>query len=69
MATHSSILALEIPSRGLEQRSLAGYSSQGHKIVGHNLETKQQQLDYNPHKGSNLVQCSYFPPSRIGPGT
>ena len=38
MATHSSILAWEIPG----QRSLAGYSPWGCR-VGHNLATKQQQ--------------------------
>ena len=39
MATHSSILAWRI--RG--QRSLEGYSPWGHKRVGYNLATKQQQ--------------------------
>ena len=42
MATHSSILAWE--SHG--QRSLAGYSQWGHKSVGDNLGTKQQQTEY-----------------------
>ena len=41
-ATHSSILAWEVPS----QRSLVGYSPWGHKGVGYDLATKQQQ---NPH--------------------
>ena len=40
MATHSSILAWEIP---MDKKSLAGYSSWGHKRVGHELATKQQQ--------------------------
>ena len=40
MATHSSILAWKIP---LDKKSLAGYSSWGHKRVGHDLATKQQQ--------------------------
>ena len=39
MATHSSILAWEIPWTG----SLVDYSPWGHKIVGHNLLTKQQK--------------------------
>ena len=38
MATHSSILAWEIPWT----ESLVGYSPWGHKRVGHNLVTKQQ---------------------------
>ena len=37
MATHSSILAWEIPG----QRSLAGYSPWGCKRVRHDLVTKQ----------------------------
>ena len=37
MATHSSILAWEIP-----QRSLVGYRPWDQKRVGHNLATKQQ---------------------------
>jgi len=36
MATRSSFLAWE-------ERSLEGYSSWGHKRVGHNLVTKQQK--------------------------
>ena len=40
MATHSSILAWEIP----RTEGLAGYSPWGHKRVGHNLATKQQQI-------------------------
>jgi len=36
---HSSILAWEMHG----QRSLAGYSPWGHKIVGHDLAAKQQQ--------------------------
>ena len=39
MATHSSILAWEIPWT----ESLVGYSPWGHKRVGHDLVTKQQQ--------------------------
>ena len=39
MATHSSILAWEIPWTG----SLVDYSPWGHKIVWHNLATKQQK--------------------------
>ena len=39
MATHSSILAGN--SHG--QRSLVGYNPWGHKRVGQDLETKQQQ--------------------------
>ena len=39
MATHSSIFAWEIPWT----ESLEGYSPWGHKRVGHDWETKQQQ--------------------------
>ena len=39
LATHSSILAWEIPC----QRSLVGYSPWGHKRVGHDLAKKQLQ--------------------------
>ena len=39
MATHSGILAWEIPRR----ESLLGYSQRALKRVGHNLGTKQQQ--------------------------
>ena len=39
MATHSSILAREIPS--IEESG--GLQSMGWQIVGHNLVTKQQQ--------------------------
>ena len=39
MATHSSILAWEIP-----WRSLVGYSPRGHKRDGHDWVTKQQQF-------------------------
>ena len=39
MATHSSILAWEI----LWRESLEGCSPWGHKRVGHDLATKQQQ--------------------------
>ena len=45
MATHSSILAWEIPWK----RSLAGYSPRITKRTGHDLETKQQQLLLNLH--------------------
>ena len=45
MATHSSILAWEIP---LGQRSLQGYSLWSLKRVAHNKMTKQQQyVGYN----------------------
>ena len=40
MATYSSIPAWEIHG----QRSLAGYSLWGHRRVGHDLATKQQQI-------------------------
>ena len=39
MATHSSILA----GNSYGQRSLVGYNPWGHKRVGQDLETKQQQ--------------------------
>ena len=39
MATHSSIL----PGKSQGQRSLMGYSPWGHKGVGHDRVTKQQQ--------------------------
>ena len=40
MATHSSILAWKTHG----QRSLLGYSPWGHKRVGHDLATKQQEV-------------------------
>ena len=40
MATHSSVLAWEVPWTG----SLVGYSPWGRKRVGHALVTKQQKL-------------------------
>ena len=43
MATHYSILAWEIPWT----ESLVAYSSWGHKKVGHDIATKQQQQNYN----------------------
>ena len=48
MATHSSIFAWEIP---WTERRLMGYSPWGRKRVGHDLETKQQQMKPS---GSNL---------------
>ena len=39
MATHSSILVWEIP----QTEALEVYSPWGHKRVGHNFTTKQQQ--------------------------
>ena len=39
MATHSSIL----PEKSYGQRGLVGYSPWGHKRVGHDLVTEQQQ--------------------------
>ena len=44
MATHSSILAWEIPWTGDLDRNLAGHSPQGHRIRL-DLVTKQQQCD------------------------
>ena len=44
MATHSSILAWNIPWRGTWQGTIHG----GHKRVGHNLMTKQQQWMNSP---------------------
>ena len=46
MATHSRILAWEIPWKFLGKRSLAGYSPWGHKRVGNDLATKQQKNYY-----------------------
>ena len=47
MATHSSILffftPVFLPGECHGQRSLAVFSPQGHKRVGHLLATKQQQ--------------------------
>ena len=40
IATHSSIF----PGKSHGQRSLVGYSPWGCKRVGHDLETKQQQI-------------------------
>ena len=51
--THSSILARRLP-----QRSLVGCSLWGHKRVGHDLVTKQQQQDgENPYQWENLQNC------------
>ena len=33
-----------LPGKSYGQRSLVGYSSWGHKRVGHDLATKQQQI-------------------------
>ena len=43
MATHSSILAWKIPWTEEPE----GYSPWGHKRVGHDLATKQQQQSWN----------------------
>ena len=43
MVTHSSIPVF-LPGKSYGQRSLSGYSPWGHKRVGYNLETKQQQI-------------------------
>ena len=52
--THSSILAGE----SHRQRSLVGCSLWGHKRVGHDLVTKQQQQDgENPYQWENLQNC------------
>ena len=40
MATHSSTLVWKIP---WTEEHVAGYNPWGHKIVGHDLATKQQQ--------------------------
>ena len=44
MATHTSILAW----KSYEQSSLVGYSPWGHTREGHDLVTKQQQLNPMP---------------------
>jgi len=61
MATHSSIIAWK--SHG--QRSLVGYSPWGHKRVGHDLVTKQQQSRNSvPFKSPSIFMgrgnISYF---------
>ena len=55
MATHSSILAWEIPWK----RNLAGYSTWGHKRVGHSLMTKQEQNFAFPVTFSTMLRM-YF---------
>ena len=49
MATHSSILAWEIPG----QRSLGGYSPWGRKRVGHDLAAKQKQHNAE----TEIIKC------------
>ena len=44
MATHSSILARKIPWTEQPGRLLQGYSPWGHKDLGHELATRQQQM-------------------------
>ena len=53
MATHSSILAWKMHG----QRSLAGYSPWGHKIVRHDLATKQQQQNLARRNIKDSVTC------------
>ena len=55
MATHSSILAWEIPWK----RNLAGYSTWGHKRVGHSLMTNQEQNFSFPVNFSTMLRM-YF---------
>ena len=54
MATHSSILAWEIPWT----EEPGGLQSLGSQIVGHNLATKQQQHRESTSDGK--VLCSVF---------
>ena len=49
MSTQSGILAWEIPW------SLAGYSPCGHKIVGHDLVTKQQTTAHQIRRQTTLL--------------
>ena len=56
MATHPSIL----PGKSRGQRSLAGYSPGGHKSVGHDLVTKQQQQTTQNIKFTILTTFKYI---------
>ena len=40
------------------QKSLVGYSPQGHKRFGHNLVTKQQQQDIYKRNNSNTKKTN-----------
>ena len=56
MATHSSILAWEIPWT----EEAGGLQSMGSQRVEHNRSTKQQQQDINSHPitSTKFTQCS-----------
>ena len=54
MATHSSILTWEIP----RMRSLAGYSLWGHRRVGHDSVSKEQE-------GISLSICVFHQHMRL----
>ena len=56
MATHFS----KLPGEARGQRSLVGYSPRGHKRVGHNLGTKQQQQTTDKERIWKKQRCVYI---------
>ena len=58
MATHSSILAREIP---WTEESGGLYSPLGHKSVGHDLATKQQQKLHSSKYFQKIQMSNHFP--------
>ena len=46
-----------LPRKSHGQRSLVGYSPWGLKRVGHNLATKQQEVERPPHQGAVQRGC------------
>ena len=57
MATHSSILAREIP---WTEESGGLYSPWGHKSVGHDLATKQQQKQHFSKYFQKIQMSNHF---------
>ena len=66
-----------LPGKSHGQRSLVGYSLQGHKRVEHDLANKQQQINNSQHIESRLIFAStmqlyrtggFFTPKRGLPG-
>ena len=57
MATHSSILAREIP---WTEESGGLYSPWGHESVGHDLATNQQQKQHFPKYFQKIQMSNHF---------
>ena len=47
--------SFQMPGKSCGQRSLAGYSPQGHKRVGHDLATKNNNLSHSIYESNNQV--------------